>query len=73
MPHVNLYHHDETPSPLKLVWKSFQSRFLSMAALYVLLAMILVVLLSPLLTPFNTSTQFSDAIALPLHGLKAVI
>ncbi|RUO72869.1 ABC transporter permease subunit [Idiomarina ramblicola] len=65
MPHVNLYHHDETPSPLQLVWKSFRARFLSMAALYVLLAMILVVLLSPLLAPFNTSTQFSDAIALP--------
>lgn len=65
MPHINLYHYDETPSPLQLVWRTFRARFLSMAALYFLLIMMLLVLASPLLAPFHTSAQFADAISLP--------
>lgn len=65
MPHINLYHYDETPSPLQLVWRTFRTRFLSMAALYFLLVMMLLVLASPLLAPFHTSAQFADAISLP--------
>lgn len=65
MPHINLYYKDENPSPLTLVWRRFKERLLSMTALYILLAMILVVILSPLLAPYSTSTQFVDAVSLP--------
>ncbi|MFD2632725.1 MULTISPECIES: ABC transporter permease subunit [Idiomarina] len=65
MPHINLYYKDENPSPLTLVWRRFKERLLSMTALYILLAMILVVIFSPILAPYSTSMQFADAVSLP--------
>ncbi len=65
MPHINLYYKDENPSPLTLVWRRFNQRLLSMTALYILLAMILVVIFSPILAPYSTSMQFADAVSLP--------
>lgn len=65
MAQPDLYYKDNNPSPLQLVWYSFRGRTAAMFALWVLIALLAVTLLSPILVPYSPAQQFSDAISLP--------
>lgn len=65
MAQPDLYYRDNNPSPLQLVWYSFRSRIAAMVALWFLIILLAVTLLSPLLAPFDPAQQFTDSISLP--------
>ncbi|RUO36401.1 ABC transporter permease subunit [Aliidiomarina sanyensis] len=65
MARPNLYYEERSPAPLEMVWLEFRSKPLAMAALYILLLISLLVLIGPLLTPYEPNQQFIDAISLP--------
>lgn len=65
MPNTKLYFQYREPSPLTQVWINFQSNPFALAALYCLGFITLMMLLAPVLSPFDANQQFSDVISLP--------
>lgn len=65
MAQPDLYYRETNPSPLQLVWYTFRSRTAAMIALWFLIILLAVTLLSALLAPYDPVQQFSDALSLP--------
>ena len=65
MADIELYYQDRNPSPLQLVWFAFKRRLAPMISLWLLGALLVLVILAPVITPYSANVQFVDAVALP--------
>jgi len=65
MADIDLYYQDRNPSPLQLVWFAFKRRLAPMISLWLLGALLVLVILAPVITPYSANVQFVDAVALP--------
>ena len=65
MPDTSLYEEENYPTPLQATWSEFRQRHVAVAGLGLLIFCIIMAILGPLLTPFEPTTQHTDAVLLP--------
>ncbi|EKE84769.1 ABC transporter permease subunit [Idiomarina xiamenensis] len=63
MPKANLYYQDRVPSPLTLIWQNFSRNRLAMAALYCLGLLLITMLASHALAPYDANQQFAESLS----------
>ena len=65
MPDTSLYEEENYPTPLQATWSEFRQRHVAVAGLGILIFFIIMAILGPLLTPFEPTTQHTDALLIP--------
>ncbi len=65
MPNASIYFQQREPSPLRQIWLHMNTNPYAVAALYILGILMVIMVLSPLITPYTPDQQFADAISHP--------
>jgi cationic peptide transport system permease protein len=65
MPNASIYYQQREPSPLQQIWLHMSANPLALAALYTLALLLLMMVFSPLITPFSPDQQFAAHISQP--------
>jgi cationic peptide transport system permease protein len=65
VPRFNLYQEDFHPSPLQNTWLEFKRSHVALTGLWCLLFFVFLVLIGPLITPFDPLLQNPDALLVP--------
>ncbi|RUO79438.1 ABC transporter permease subunit [Pseudidiomarina taiwanensis] len=65
MPNNSIYYQQREPSPLRSIWLLMSSNPFVVVAFWALSIIFVLMLLSPLITPYDANQQFADAILQP--------
>ena len=65
MPRIKIYQDDAIPSPMLRVWQSFSANPFALAGLWTVLALVLLTLFGPLISPYAPEMQDPKALLLP--------
>jgi cationic peptide transport system permease protein len=65
MPNASIYYQQREPSPLQQIWLHMSANPFALAALYTLALLLLMMVCSPLITPFSPDQQFAEHISQP--------
>lgn len=61
----NIYQEEIIPSPLQQIWRNFSSSPISMIALWIVMGFVLITIFAPLLAPYPSGYQHTDALLNP--------
>ena len=65
MPDTSLYEEEHYPTPLKATWNEFRQRHVAVVGLGILIVFIIISILGPVLTPYDPTTQHTNALLIP--------
>ncbi|WP_369742294.1 ABC transporter permease subunit [Pseudidiomarina sp. PP-1MA] len=65
MPNTSIYYQHREPSPLRQLWLHITANPFAMVAFYIIAGIMVLMVLSPLISPFSSETQFSDHVLQP--------
>lgn len=65
MPDTNLYEEEHYPTPLQGTWHEFRQRHVAVVGLGILIFFIIMAIMGPIFTPFDPTTQHTDALLIP--------
>jgi cationic peptide transport system permease protein len=65
VPRFNLYQEEFHPSPLQFTWQEFKLNHIAVAGLFCFMFFVVLVILGPLITPFDPLQQQTDSILIP--------
>jgi len=65
MARENIYQEEEFPSPLLQLWYNFKEKPITMLAFWSFLALVVLAIFAPIITPFSSSQSHLDSILLP--------